>query len=229
MKKRSYIAIAAVIAATTLGIGLTTVPAHAQAATYELKDDNGGSSLCMNRSGQGTSNGTPVIAYNCGQVNNDFYFAQLTQACGSGTVTQTCPFTDGSGLNLAYYGDDIVVEYAYNENKCVGGNTSNDASAKLEPCPSNSGSGGGWSTIGVLAYSRGNAPPYYVIVNRNWSDKLYAAGGGGVGCYGSDCSLIVGAFYGYRNPLTLNIADSQVQQSHPQNAAYYDVWGEVSY
>ena len=224
MKKRSYIAIAAVIAAVTLGVGLTTVPAHAQAATYQLTDDNGGSSLCMNRDGGGTGNNTPVIAYNCGNVNNDFYWGYLTTMCGSGTVTDTCPFADGSGLNLAYYGDPIVVEYAYNENKCVGGNGPNDASAKLEPCPADNGSGGGYSTIGVLAYSRGNNPPYYVIVNRNWSDKLYGAGGV---CYGADCSLIVGAFYGYKKALTLNIADSQVQHGTPQNAAYYDVWGEV--
>ena len=82
-----------------------------------------------------------MIAYNCGQSNDDFYFANLTTMCGGGTVTETCPFTRGSGLNLAYYGDPIVVEYAYNENKCVGGNSASDASAKLESCPSDSGSG----------------------------------------------------------------------------------------
>ena len=224
MKKRSYIAIAAVIAAITLGIGLTTVPAHA-AATYELKDDNGSSSLCMNRAGGGTSDGTPVIAYNCGDNNNDFYFGYPAAMCGNGHVTETCPFTVGSGLNAALYGDTIVIEQAYKENKCVGGNTSTDSSAKLEPCPNNGGSGGGWATIGVLAYSRGNSPPYYVIVNRNWSDTRY----GGGGCYGLQCAQVVGAFFGYRQPLALAVGDSAIQDGFLQNADNSDVWGEVSY
>ncbi len=228
MKKRSYIATAAVIAAITLGIGLTTVPAHAQAAKYELKDDNGGSSLCFNRDGGGTSDNTPVIAYNCGNINNDFYWGYLTTMCGGGTVTQTCPFTVGSGLNAALYGDPIIVEQAYNELACVGGESSTDNDAKLEGCPADNGSGGGWSTIDVGVYSRGNNPAYQIIVNRNWSDRLYGLGGSGA-CYGLQCAQVVGAFFGYANALSLSVGDGNVQAGNVANAASFDVWGEVSY
>jgi hypothetical protein len=229
MKKRSYISIAAVIAATTLGAGLTAMPAQAAAApAYQLATDDGTNTLCMNRAGGGTSNNTPVIAYNCGDNNNDFHTAPLTTACGGGdTVTETCPFTVGSGLNAAFYGDPIVAVFAYNENKCVGGSNSTDLSAKLEPCPADNGLGGGWSTVDVLAYSHGNNPPYHFIVNRNWSDTAYSVGQStGADCYGLECAEVIGTA-GYKSPLCLNTGDSGIQNGDFQNAAPGDTWGEV--
>lgn len=224
MKRRLGIAIGAGIVASALGIGLTIAPAYAQ-ATNQLSTDEGASSLCMNRDQGTTGYGTPVIAYNCGDDNNDFYVKPLSKMCGpSGTVTDTCPFTVGSGLNGAYYGFKIGAVYAYNEGKCAGGDGELDSNAKLEACPDDYGNGGGWSTIVIEVPSRGASPTYYVLTNRNWSDYNW----NNSNCYGISCSAVDGKV-GYRAPVSMSVLDQAVQGGRIENAAGSNIWAELTY
>lgn len=194
----------------------------------QVQDDEGGSSLCFNRSGNGTSAGTNVISYNCGYANNDFEFVQFTGMCNAGKVSSTCPFTVGSGLNNAYLGATIGGVEAYDENLCVGSASATTFSAKLETCPNIDGVGGGYSTIDVFGYSRSaGGVDFYALVNRNWSDTLYTAVGTS-GCGGNNfgCSQVASATNGYQTPIVFNQGDTSVQQGLLSSALYYDIWGE---
>lgn len=195
------------------------------AAPVQLEDNNGGSALCMNRNGNGGSIGTSVIAYNCGYANNDFQFDNsLYDMCGGGKVTQTCPFTYGSGLNAAYAGWQIGTLDAYDESLCVGGGSPTDFDAKLEPCPPPNGVGGGYSTVDVFRASRtSGGKTFYIVVNRNWSDRLYAGGS----CYGVACSLVVSDIRGYVDPLELSVGDSNIQSGKFSAAGNSEVWAEL--
>lgn len=228
--KRSRIAalLVTVVAALTLGLAGSAHAIGAQIATNQ-----GGSSLCMNRAGGGTGAGTAVIAYNCGNQNNDFEFISPHLMCGSGFVTQNCPFTVGSGMNAALAGDQIVYEYSYNTGRCLGGATQTDVTAKLETCPDANGNGG-WSTIYVAQPTViTGGVPYNVLINRNWSDINYANQQKNPppqgACNGLTCVMNLSTAFptGYRNPLALNAVDSFVQAGNWNNIPGNNQWGEV--
>jgi hypothetical protein len=224
--KLKRLVFAVILAAGTLvGTSVAAVPAYATVPPSQIGYNSGSSSLCFNRAGSGTSTGTPVIAYNCGQPNNDFYFVVLANMCGGGRVTAICPFTVGSGLNDAYENDVIVDVRAYYEDECVGGSTLGATDATLQACPDSYGNGGGWSTIDVLAFSaNNNDADYDIIVNRNWSDLNYTTDSG---CNGYSCTDLVGAPLGYKDPLQLNTVDTYVQQGDVYDAAPWDQWTEI--
>jgi hypothetical protein len=230
--KRGLIAIIIAVGAM-LGTCLPAVQAHAavlhavpDAAPYQQLAYNGGdSSLCFNRYQNGKSIGTPVIAYNCGQPNNDFFFYTLSGMCNGGFVTTTCPFTVNSGLNDTYDGDLIVTPEAYGEGECVGGSSAGATIATLQACPNRFGNGGGWSTIDILAYSvQNNDRDYYVMINRNWSNALYNSHSG---CTGSQCAYVVGSV-GYKDQLLLSTTDVYVRNGELPNAAPWDQWTQIT-
>jgi hypothetical protein len=153
-------------------IGTISIPAVA-APVIQVATNQGGSSLCMNRAG-GTN---PVIAYNCGDNNDDFYFMQLQTMCGRGYVTPTCPFAN-TGIDRQFDGAAIVVIVNAYWITCVGNPNSNGGGSYLEQCPDSSGNGGGWATIDILTsvydfshYNGGITP----IANRHWTDAYNTA------------------------------------------------------
>lgn len=217
-------ALAMVIISALAFWSIVTVAASAQPP--QLTDNNGGNSLCFNRSGNGTSIGTHVIAYNCGYQNNDFSFIALGTMCGSGYVTDTCPFIVGSGLNLSYKGFQIVAVESPSTGLCVGGANAGDTKASLQTCPQPDGTGGGFSTVDVIVPGPLNGGHLYeVIVNRNWSD--WDVTHSNPQCNGFGCTLNLGAFNGYQMQISLNVGDQQVRAGNPGGATYYDVWTEI--
>jgi len=206
---------------------ITGQPAHAQFP--QLAENHGGSSLCFNASGGGQNISTPVIAYNCGDPNNDYGYIALGTMCGNGYVTQTCPFTYGSGLNAAYVGDQIVIIGHSPGGTCVGGSTGTTPGASLQNCPQDNGTGGGDSTIDILELANVvNGTAYNVLINRNWSDYNWAHKTGACATNGGTyCAFVVGAPNGYRAQLVLNTGDSNVRSGNPSGASYWNQWGEI--
>ena len=210
---------AAVLVAGVCSAGLMTAPAHA--LTVEICTDQGSASQCMNHAGGSYLNGAHVIGWSAGDPHNDFEFVALSNMCGHGAVTTTCPFTLGSGLNNAYVGAQIVAMYDP-DNRCPGGTSPSDTLASLQPCPDNYGNNGGWSTINILEYAENDAgTARYVLVNKNFSNRLYANGG----CYGTGCALIVGSG-GHGQQIVLEVGDSEVQAGRPYEAFHQNLWSE---
>jgi hypothetical protein len=155
------------------GAAHTLVPAR---PNFEVCTAQGSSSLCLNRSGNGTGQGTAVIGWSAGYNNNDFIFVSISNMCNHGNVSKAmnCPFSN-TLLNGRYNGHSIVKIVANGTNNlCVGDNLRGDGNAALATCPDNNGYGG-TGTIFVLAQTLN--PTY--VVNRYWSDYTGTYGGGG--------------------------------------------------
>ena len=177
--------ILSVLAAAFLAAGLSaagTVAARTAdvSPAVEICNNNGSSSLCMNRKGGGRTDGTSVIGYSAGNVNNDFEYIRLSGKCNNGQVEVLpgggCPFPSGSGLNSKYNGWYInAVESISDTNYCVG-SQENSSGAILTPCPDANGNNGGWGTVLITCPSQDNCP----IVDLHWTiaDAAYAAGEG---------------------------------------------------
>lgn len=208
---------------------LISPPAHAVPNNQMFDNRGTGSSLCWNRSGGGQTKGTVVIAYNCGDNNNDFEEVNLSSMCGGGFVTQTCPFVVGSGLNSAWANSEIdVVEWG-SSGLCVGGNSSTDNDANLTDCPNDDGScpvsGSCWSSIMIRvpsAYPGSGGRNYDVLINRNWSDWFVTHST--PQCNAWSCSLIASDTFGYQNPIVLQVGDPQVRANNPGGAAHFNQW-----
>lgn len=146
--------------------------AKAPAARRVLVDSTwcaqSGAGYCLNRSQCATASGTHVIMWVLDYDNCEDFLPIPTVMCGEGNVTQTCPFTVGSGLNARYAGSKIWYIKAYNEsNECLA--TSSGGLGILGSCPDRNGNGGSNGVIFVQ-----NAAGY--MVNRYWSDYNYSLG-----------------------------------------------------
>jgi hypothetical protein len=126
------------------------------------------SKLCFNAKQGGTTAGTPVIGYtNDDDSNEAFDVIYLAGMCDNGTVTSTCPFTVGSGLNNRYIHDDIVAIKDYGDKKnnlCIGNDTQNreTENGALETCPNIYGQNGGQGTIFIHNIYGGGGTINYV-------------------------------------------------------------------
>jgi hypothetical protein len=140
------------------------------------------STACLNRNGGGYTSGTNVIGWDeDSDQNENFYGVLLTGWCNSGYVTETCPFTVGSGLNARYDGDPIF-ELATSNNQCVGADSS-WLEAVLGGCLPDGGAFVGSNANGVFLISVGVSnhfygttgsydAPYWLVWDGNFGDPL---------------------------------------------------------
>jgi hypothetical protein len=137
---------------------------------------------CMNRNGGRDGPGTKVIGWNQDFDNNeDFQTVKLTSWCNNGHVTETCPFTVGSGLN-ARYNTDLIVFISDYAGYCIGSN-STWTQAILNGCLPNGGAfvvsntnGQFLIDVGVSNHWYANgAPanhPYWLVWDGTFGDQL---------------------------------------------------------
>ena len=140
------------------------------------------STACLNRKGGGYTSGTNVIGWDKdSDQNENFYGVLLTGWCSSGYVTETCPFTVGSGLNARYDGDPIF-ELNTSNNQCLGADSS-WLEAVLGGCLPNGGAIVGSNTNGVFLISVGVSnhfygttgsydAPYWLVWDSHFGDPL---------------------------------------------------------
>jgi hypothetical protein len=151
------------------GIGVAATQAAHASPAVEICTNNGSSSLCMNRKGNGQSSGTTIIGYSAGQSNNDFEYVRLSGMCNNGQVEVVggggCPFPAGSGLNSKYDGWYInSIESISLDNLCVGTQESSSGGV-LTTCPDIDGNNGGWGTIDVTCPAQQGCN----VVNYHWT------------------------------------------------------------
>ena len=133
-----------------------------------------GKGWCMNADGCSNSSGTSVIDWYGGE--NCEYFSLypgygLDICNGQPFVTETCPFTVGSGLNSEFAGSTITeVEYVPS-GKCIATNSS--GAAILGACGNSQGVGAADGTIMVFV-DNDRSPDENALINRYWSDVAYA-------------------------------------------------------
>jgi hypothetical protein len=138
--------------------------------------DNGPGTPCLNEWNGNGNNGNPIKMYAYNNTNEAWSF-QDVDLCNSAhtdegiaTVTETCPFPLGSGLNTAYEGDPIV-QILGPQGECLA--TTGSGTAVNGTC-GETGSGQGASN-GVFNVLVGNAPHcsqfYCSIVNRYWTNN----------------------------------------------------------
>jgi hypothetical protein len=175
-KRRRRITLAAITAVlAVLGSVLVATPAMAQPPPVQIAQPRGSASLCLNRQGGGTANGTHVIGWSCGDPSNDFERRQLYHMCNNGWVTATCPFADHN-IDNRYLNAAIVREESYkNGIKCVASGQYSSL-AFLDDCPDTYGNNGGWGTVMILPQikccdwdAHGHEVSY--TVNRHWTDS----------------------------------------------------------
>jgi len=177
-------AVAAMLAAVAFfaapaASGATTASAASPAApARQLSTNQGGSSLCMNQDGGGTSQGTFIIGYNCGYQNNYFEYVVIENECNLGkvTVSPACPFDD-TALDSYYDGADIVEVYNPNSNLCAGTSESTTFTLRLEECPTSPPAG--WNSILVAPGASTNTPDCLISVHSTneyaRSNEIYVA------------------------------------------------------
>jgi hypothetical protein len=119
----------------------TAIPAQAAGQICT----NGGGGHCLNNWNGGGINNNVKMGQN-GWSHQDFGTAQLTQLCGSGRVTNTCPNFGDATINTALLGSFLVVVKNISSGLCVGSGQF-DNRGLLETCPNTAGNGGGWGTI----------------------------------------------------------------------------------
>jgi hypothetical protein len=138
------------------------------AASDQTQDfcSNLGAGYCMNDWGGNHNQGAPIKMY-YGNSTNEQFEVQPLNKCNStpimNQVTETCPFTLGSGLNAKYAGSLIFQLYYPDANKCIG--TSSGGNGILTACNDASGNGGGDGTI-LIAPGGATNP----IIDRYWTD-----------------------------------------------------------
>jgi hypothetical protein len=170
--KRIIIIIAGIAMLAFTGILAGANSAFAAAPAVQISTNQGDSSLCMNRDGGGTTSGTFIIGYNCGNSDNDFELENLSNMCGAGVGTVTydastktgCPFTNGN-LDLLLDGAPLVAIEEYDEGWCAGTSASNTFTIRLEGCPNGSGVGGGWNSTYVAPGFPANSPNCLISIH----------------------------------------------------------------
>ena len=101
-RKIASLAVAVVTAGTLLVAGAGS----ASAVQDQVCDTGPSPDLCLN-SWNGMVDGHDVRMYPAGAANNNFVFVTVERCNAQGTVTHTCPFTVGSGLNDRYFGNSV--------------------------------------------------------------------------------------------------------------------------
>jgi hypothetical protein len=176
------------VAVGTLFMGLplvlvaSFVPMTVHASAHEtFCTTNSSPNVCANRSEGGTTQGsTKILGYNNDDDNNEYAIVDPINPCNStpaDEVTQTCPFTVGSGMNSANATDKIVqIEMVSGSTVvgCIGDNNSADV-AVLEACGSATGSGGGYGTFYIQGRGNSGGIPLNNYASREWSDKNYTS------------------------------------------------------
>jgi hypothetical protein len=160
---RKIIAVFAVLAALVASLSMTATAARAGTRVDTPFSDVelcnlASSSLCMNGfDGDGAAvKGYPFTPGDAQDVN---VYLQLN--CG-GTVTHSCPFTLGSGMNDEYFGDTIIGILNDANSMVYRSNSSGDGVIE-----SQAGNGQVWVQSGDLA----GAHPMAVLVNVYASDR----------------------------------------------------------
>lgn len=108
---------------------------------------------CLNVSQGRHVAGTRVVGWKLDFDDNEYFYKQDIRRCNGAAVTQTCPFTFGSGLNGRYIGNEIFqLVDGHNPKLCLGTDgTENAYNGVLTGCNNPAtGSGGGVGTIFVL-------------------------------------------------------------------------------
>jgi hypothetical protein len=226
MIRRIRIALAALLTLTGITSGIialsSATPASAK-PNIQICNKSGGlfGMYCANVNGGVYQPGTKVIGWTKDDNNNAFDF-NGTNLCGSGYVTQNCPFTVGSGLNAAYAGDQIVEEINSPSGLCIGTATSQSYASILTQC------GSGWSTFDILEFanlpSGGSTTPYDIVINRNWSDNDWANHNIN-GCSGKTCTAVQG-MAGKGVQFFMAQSDINVENGNPSAAIPEDQWAE---
>jgi hypothetical protein len=127
----------------------------ASAATDETLCAGKGSGLCLNLKNGLNDIGQPYITWANDHDDNEQLNSDLNEQniCGNDVVSETCPFTKGSGLNSQFDNDPIVELYDADTNGCVG--SSDDVYTTNQDC---NGDGTVWIDSG------------YSFINRAASD-----------------------------------------------------------
>lgn len=154
---------AVALAAAAISFGVAPVPASATPFTNVVLCDLEASPLCMSGfdGNGGAVKGEPINPGQAQDVNVD-----VLSNCG-GKVTNTCPFTEGLGLNKFFNGDSIVSI----TNRANGMTYRSDSQALKVVEVSGGGNGQVWVQAGDLTGSH----PGAFLVNVYASDKLGAA------------------------------------------------------
>ena len=145
--------VALAIASVALAIaGLATASTSAMAQPNPGVSDIG-AAWYLNEWGGNTAAGGPVKIYQAG-ANNEYWGIQNIDRCNStpaGTVTHTCPFQLGSGLNDTYFGRSIVqFYYRPHPTTCVGADTTTGGAINRSCNNVDSGTGGGTGTVQII-------------------------------------------------------------------------------
>lgn len=139
-RRRIVLALAAVGLLT--GVGLATGP-NAFAALQICAQS--GTGYCLNN--WNGANGAVKMGQN-GWPHQHFGNAAVSQMCGSGRVTGTCPFSN-LALDSALFNQPIEAIKDAESGLCVGLASATSTGAIETTCPNTSGTGGGWGVIFV--------------------------------------------------------------------------------
>ncbi|HSW80320.1 MAG TPA: hypothetical protein VLG47_06090 [Candidatus Saccharimonadales bacterium] len=183
MSRASLLTASSVLVLGLSGFGafVTTGVAHAGAPAQMCNDE---ATICMNRKQGCTSqSGTcKIIAYsNTDDYNEYFRFKTVNLCNGSFTVTDTCPFANGGGMNTDNVSDWIGQLTVYNSSGASIGCVGDDQSGNtvMLGCNGSNGTGGGTGTI----YVQGSAGPigsHWIpngfLANRYESNKFFNLG-----------------------------------------------------
>jgi hypothetical protein len=170
IRKHATLFLAAAVSAIAILASAGTAPAYA-APNPGVSDVS--ASWYLNEWGGNTDAGGPVKIYQAG-ANNEFWGVESIDRCNStpsGTVTHTCPFQLGSGLNDAYFGHSIVqFYYRSHSTTCVGTDTSSGLAINRSCNNVNNGTGGGTGTVFILNTFQN--PFRYDAINLYWTGQF---------------------------------------------------------
>ncbi len=129
---------------------------------------NGSGTPCVNEWGGNTALGGAIKVYAYPSYPNELWQYNFVDPCNSGsTVTHTCPFTVGTGMNDEFFGDAIV-QVAYTGGTCMATNGSGTAVNGV--CATN-----GTPSNGVYMILDGTGDCIYTnycaMINRYWSNN----------------------------------------------------------
>jgi len=204
MRLRRRLALALAATVTGLGALIATGTVPAQAVQPQPGVSDPGAAHYINEWNGNTDAGGTIRLY--APAGNEHWNFQAIDRCNSHwTVTHTCPFTVGSGMNDEYFGSEIdQIVYTPHETTCVGANTA-DASTVNRSCNNTlTGTGGGTGTVFI---SHCFTSPYF----RCDEISLYYSNNQGTPRFLCSDSLSNGAFM-HENYPPLSCGGSRVAQ-----------------